>query len=163
MKTIPLIVCIFTVFAGTAYGRLGETENQIESRYGRSVKISSGNAKSYEKDGISITVYYGTMEQSLNGESVNGKSVKEVYVATLVTGTANALGVKFSEEALAALFEANKGASEWKEPVASFADSISSLRRETKDRTRESDLYVDNNVERLSVRMVDASRKASGF
>lgn len=163
MKIAPLVLLPLFILTSPASGRLGETETQIESRYGRMVKSSTGNMKTYEKDGITIVVTAGTLEQTLNGEAMNGKSIKEVFAAAIGNVGPSSLGLKFSDDTILAIMEANKGASEWKEPISTFVESLSVRRYETKDRTREADLYMDGNVEKLSIRLLDASKKATGF
>ena len=95
---LPFIAIAFFLLVSPAFARIGETEQQIEARYGKSIgTLSSGNQplkKAYQSSGMNIIVMY-----------IDGVSQSEVFTKKDES--------EFSKNEIAILLDANAAGSKW--------------------------------------------------
>lgn len=85
--------------------RLGETEANIETRYGEGkADPKDKTVRWYKAENFVIRVDYGDEGEMRGGRSVTGLSIEEQYCPR---------ERRFSERAIRAILDANKGTSEW--------------------------------------------------
>src|ERR1700757_2739188 len=110
---------LFSVSAPVA--RIGETEQQIEKRYGKSsLTVSTGNEplqKVYQSSGLNITVTY-----------LDGVSQREIFTKQD--------GSELSKNEIAILLEANAAGSKWiEDPTATALAGMQGWKLESGGRT----------------------------
>ena len=103
MKTYFIAIALM-MLVSQAFARIGETEQQIEVRYGKSIgTLSSGNEllrKAYRSTDLNIVVMY-----------IDGVSQSEIFTKQD--------GSEFSKNEIAILLEANAAGSKWiEDPTA---------------------------------------------
>src|ERR1700747_2481953 len=96
LKT-PFIAIAFFLLVSPAFARIGETEQQIEARYGKStLTVSTGNEplqKVYQSSGLNITVtYLGGVSQREIFTKQDGSELSKIEIAILLE--ANTAGSK---------------------------------------------------------------------
>ena len=120
MKT-PFIAIAFFLLVAPAFARIGETEQQIEKRYGKStLTVSTGNEplqKVYQSSGLNITVTY-----------LDGVSQREIFTKQD--------GSELSKNEIAILLEANTAGSKWiEDPTATSLAGMQGWKLELGGRT----------------------------
>lgn len=120
MKT-PFIAIAFFLLVAPAFARIGETEQQIEKRYGKStLTVSTGNEplqKVYQSSGLNITVTY-----------LDGVSQREIFTKQD--------GSELSKNEIAILLEANTAGSKWiEDPTATSLAGMQGWKLESGGRT----------------------------
>ena len=120
MKT-PFIAIAFFLLVAPAFARIGETEQQIEKRYGKStLTVSTGNEplqKVYQSSGLNITVTY-----------LDGVSQREIFTKQD--------GSELSKNEIAILLEANTARSKWiEDPTATSLAGMQGWKLESGGRT----------------------------
>jgi hypothetical protein len=103
MKTYFTAIALLTLVSH-AFARIGETEQQIEARYGKStLSFPSSNqplTKAYESSGLNIVVMY-----------IDGVSQREIFTKQDKS--------EFSKNEIAILLDANAAGSKWiEDPTA---------------------------------------------
>ena len=104
MKTYFIAIALL-ILVSHAFARIGETEQQMEKRYGKcTLTISTGNEplqKVYQSSGFNITVTY-----------IDGVSQREIF--TKQDGSS-----ELTKNEIAILLEANTAGSKWiEDPTA---------------------------------------------
>jgi hypothetical protein len=107
MKITHCIIALLLCCCASAFARIGDTEQQIEARYGKTIgTLSRGNSplqKVYRSSGLEIVVTY-----------VDGVSQIELFVKEDKSG--------LSENEIGVLLEANAASSKWiEDPSARLA------------------------------------------
>jgi hypothetical protein len=124
MKQILSLLLILSAFAPSAFARIGETEEQIEKRFGKSVvTFSKGKElpnKGYLSAGLRITVSY-----------VDGISESEFYQKSDQQ--------KLSQTEIDTLLDANSGGGAW----AESPQVLSSVREWKCESTQRTAAYVE--------------------
>jgi hypothetical protein len=120
LKT-PFIAIAFFLLVAPAFARIGETEQQIEKRYGKStLTVSTGNEplqKVYQSSGLNITVTY-----------LDGVSQREIFTKQD--------GSELSKNEIAILLEANTAGSKWiEDPTATSLAGMQGWKLESGGRT----------------------------
>jgi hypothetical protein len=120
LKT-PFIAIAFFLLVAPAFARIGETEQQIEKRYGKStLTVSTGNEplqKVYQSSGLNITVTY-----------LDGVSQREIFTKQD--------GSELSKNEIAILLEANTAGSKWiEDPTATSLAGMLGWKLESGGRT----------------------------
>ena len=120
LKT-PFIAIAFFLLVSPAFARIGETEQQIEARYGKStLTVSTGNEplqKVYQSSGLNITVTY-----------LDGVSQREIFTKQD--------GSELSKNEIAILLEANAAGSKWiEDPTATALAGMQGWKLESGGRT----------------------------
>jgi hypothetical protein len=120
LKT-PFIAIAFFLLVAPAFARIGETEQQIENRYGKStLTVSTGNEplqKVYQSSGLNITVTY-----------LDGVSQREIFTKQD--------GSELSKNEIAILLEANTAGSKWiEDPTATSLAGMQGWKLELGGRT----------------------------
>jgi hypothetical protein len=120
LKT-PFIAIAFFLLVAPAFARIGETEQQIEKRYGKStLTVSTGNEplqKVYQSSGLNITVTY-----------LDGLSQREIFTKQD--------GSELSKNEIAILLEANTAGSKWiEDPTATSLAGMQGWKLESGGRT----------------------------
>ena len=120
LKT-PFIAIAFFLLVSLAFARIGETEQQIEKRYGKStLTVSTGNEplqKVYQSSGLNITVTY-----------LDGVSQREIFTKQD--------GSELSKNEIAILLEANTAGSKWiEDPTATSLAGMQAWKLESGGRT----------------------------
>jgi hypothetical protein len=120
LKTLFVAVAL-SLLVSPAFARIGETEQQIEKRYGKStLTVSTGNEplqKGYQSSGLNITVTY-----------LDGVSQREIFTKQD--------GSELSKNEIAILLEANAAGSKWiEDPTATSLAGVQGWKLESGGRT----------------------------
>jgi hypothetical protein len=120
LKTLFVAVAL-SLLVSPAFARIGETEQQIEKRYGKStLTVSTGNEplqKVYQSSGLNITVTY-----------LDGVSQREIFTKQD--------GSELSKNEIAILLEANAAGSKWiEDPTATSLAGVQGWKLESGGRT----------------------------
>jgi hypothetical protein len=104
LKT-PFVAVALSLLVSPTFARIGETEQQIEVRYGKStLTVSTGNEplqKVYQASGLNITVTY-----------IDGVSQREIFIKQHGSS-------ELTKNEIAILLEANAAGSKWiEDPIA---------------------------------------------
>lgn len=104
MKFLFIIPMVLTAIL-PLQARLGETEANVEARYGEGkADPKDKTVRWYKAENFVIRVHYGDEGEMRGGRSVAGLSVEEQYCPR---------EKRFCERAIRAILDANKGTSEW--------------------------------------------------
>jgi hypothetical protein len=106
MKQLTLIIVVLVSASVSAFARIGDTKQQIEARYGKSIGTLSMGDEHYRSSGLDITVAY-----------IDGVSQSEFFMKQD--------GSELSENEIAVLLEANVGGSKWiEDPSARLTGNL---------------------------------------
>jgi len=160
MKHLTLFVAV--LFCGSVcQARLGEIEQQSAQRYGSPTACHDPGTNEnyrvcdYQSQGLDISVHYGTAQTTRDSKPVPGLSLWESYTAAQV----------FSEGAVDAILDANKGSSIWSRTEEKpDNNSVPSRTWKTKDGTRFAKLFTrpDHRMQ-LNVVWLDVAPPPKGF
>ena len=160
MKLLMLFVAVL-LLGSICQARLGEIEQQSAQRFGPPTTCHDPGTNEvyrvceYQSQGLEISVHYGTAQISRESKSVAGLSLWESYTASQV----------FSETAVEAILDANKGTSTWSRTEEKTDNNSGTYHTwKTKDGTRFAKLFVrpDHRMQ-LNIVWLDVASPPKGF